>query len=104
MYSTDNGATIQLRAVTASCNAFYAGALPDTAHAVAVNGLSPVGAAPVTVDVLRQNRRIVQLSPELSRFLTQRVIVVPGGDVCIALLAVNAAKCYQLFHFDAVSV
>ena len=67
------------------------GAAADGAELFAEHGLGPVRAAALTVDVFRQNGRVVEFRPEFGGFFPQRLIVMKRGDVGVALFAVQPA-------------
>ena len=81
--------------------AFLHDAQADFAQFAAIVGLAPFCAAPHTVDPLGLEFYLVHLSPLLCHFLTQTMVIVQGGDACLAFLAVKAATGNQLFHFFA---
>lgn len=96
---SNDRAGFHLATIAASGNAFFQCTLANGAEAVAEDGLLPVEAASFAVDMFWQYGNIVQLRPQPGGFLTQCLVVVLGGDVCVAFLAVQSAISNQLFHF-----
>ena len=67
------------------------GAAADGAELFAEHGFGPVCAAALTVDVFRQDGRVVEFRPEFGGLFPQRLIVMKRGDVGVALFAVQPA-------------
>jgi hypothetical protein len=60
---TDLGASFFFRAITASLEALAQCALANLAQAVTENGFPSVHPAAITVNVFRENGRIIQFGP-----------------------------------------
>ena len=90
--------SVQLRAVATSIVAFLHYAQAYFTQFAAIECLAPLRTASHTVYPFGLEFHLVHLSPFLSHFLTQTVIVVQGGNTCLTFLAVEAATSNQLFH------
>ena len=86
---SNRGAVSPFSTIAAGGNVSAARAFAYFAQALAKHGFDPVGTASGTVDVLRQNGRIVQLAPQFCCFLTQGLVVVDRRNVCVAFFAVQ---------------
>ena len=82
-------APLQLRAEAACGHAPGQGALPNGAEALAEHRFHPVGAAALAVDVLRENRGMIQFRPQLRCFLPQRLVVMDCRKIRITRPAVQ---------------
>ena len=98
MNSLNGRTTFHVRTAAASCHAFFQCALANATEALTVNRLSPIHTTALTVDVLWQDRSMIQFRPQLCRLLTQCMVVVLRCDVCVALLAIQSAVAYHLLH------
>lgn len=94
----DNRTCFHVRAAAACGHAFFQRAAANLAEALAKQGFHALRSAALTVDVLGQNGRVVQLRPKFCGFLPQRLIVMEGGKVCVAGLAVQPAVSDSVVH------
>ena len=68
----------------------------------AEKGLGAVHAAFLAIDMFRKDERMVQLRPEFSGSLPQRLIVVLSGNIGIALRAIESTKGNLSVHSSIV--
>ena len=96
--STDLGASFLLWAITASLEAIAQCALTYLAQTVAKYGFPSVHPAAITVNVFRENGRIIQFGPQFRCLLPQCLVIILCGDISIALLAIQPADGNQSLH------
>lgn len=91
-------AGVHLGAVATSLQTFLHRTLAYGTQGAAVDGLFAVCAATFTFDMFWQDGNLVELCPQLGGLLAQVLVVVLGGDICIALRAVQSAIRNQVVH------
>ena len=104
MNHPDGGAMLHFRTFTAGGNLFFQRALANPAQAFAEDSLTAVGAAAVAVDMFRQYGGVVQLGPQSGGLFAQGLVVVAGGEVGVALFAVDASIGNHVFHGNSVFI
>ena len=98
MDSADNGTTIHFLTVATCLYTTFESTLADAAKTVAENSLPSIYTTAITVDMLWQDRRIIQFRPQLSSLFPQCLVIVLRGNVSVALLAVQPADGNQSLH------